>query len=137
MSAFQGAKVALLRGDEVLTYLRDDFAHLPFPGYWDLPGGGREGEETAEACVLRELEEEFGLRLGEERLIWRQDFCWRHRPEHRVWFFGGMISAEEIAAIRFSEEGQYWAMMRVGEFLGHKRAVPDLQERLAGWLEAT
>ena len=53
---FAGAKVALICGGDVLTYLRDDRPELPFPGCWDLPGGGREGEESAEACVLRELD---------------------------------------------------------------------------------
>jgi len=66
---FVGAKAALICGDRVLTYLRDDKPGLPWRGMWDLPGGGREGDETAEACLLREVEEEFGLRLLPDRLI--------------------------------------------------------------------
>ena len=69
---FSGAKIALILGDQLVTYLRDDHAHIPFPGHWDLPGGGREGEESPEACVLRETEEEFGLRLPESRIIWKR-----------------------------------------------------------------
>ena len=71
---FAGAKIALLHGASVLTYLRDDFAHIPFPGHWDLPGGAREGAESPEDCALRELEEEFGLALPPERLLWRRDY---------------------------------------------------------------
>jgi 8-oxo-dGTP diphosphatase len=137
MDIFHGAKLALLHGDQVLTYLRDDFPHLPFPGHWDLPGGGREGREGPEACVLRELEEEFGLVLSPDRLIWRREFHWAHRPERRVWFFGGRIMAEEIAAVRFGDEGQYWRMMDVDEFIAHPLGVPDLQVRLGGWLAET
>ncbi len=135
MGDFHGAKVALIRGGEVLTYLRDDHAGLPFPAHWDLPGGGREGLETPEDCVLRELEEEFGLQLPPGRLIWKRQFNWAHRPEHRVWFFGGLLDDAEIGAIRFGDEGQYWQMMPIAQFLAHDRAVPDLQRRLAMWLE--
>lgn len=130
MTDFGGCKAAFLCGDRVLCYLRDDFADLPFAGHWDLPGGGREGDETPEACLLRELWEEFGLRFGAERLVWRRDFAWSHKPEGRVWFFGGRITEAEIAAVRFGDEGERWEMMPVADFVGHTRAVPNMRERL-------
>ncbi len=133
---FVGAKLALILGDRVLCYLRDDFAGLPFAGHWDLPGGGREGDETAEECVLRELEEEFGLRLGEERLIWRHVFPSWHRAGRRAVFFGGRITADEVAAIRFGDEGQRWEMMATAAFTGHPEAVPYLRDRVAEMLAA-
>jgi 8-oxo-dGTP diphosphatase len=132
---FGGCKAAFLHGDRVLCYLRDDFAGLPFAGFWDLPGGGREGDETPEDCLLRELEEEFGLRFGADRLIWKRPYQWRHKPEVRVWFFGGWITGDEIGAIRFGDEGQSWQMMPVVDFMAHEKAVPDLQQRLGAWLE--
>jgi 8-oxo-dGTP diphosphatase len=130
MTDFGGAKAAFLNGGRVLCYLRDDFAGLPFAGHWDLPGGGREGDETPEACLLRELEEEFGLRFGQERLVWKREFRWWHKPDMCVWFFGGWITETEIAAVRFGDEGQYWQMMPVDAFMAHEKAVPDLQRRL-------
>jgi 8-oxo-dGTP diphosphatase len=130
MDDFAGCKAAFLCGDRVLCYLRDDFAGLPFAGHWDLPGGGREGHETPEDCLLRELEEEFGLRFGVERLVWKRPYQWWHKPEVRVWFFGGWMTEAEIAAVQFGDEGQYWEMMPVAAFMGHTRAVPDLQQRL-------
>ena len=132
--SFAGAKLALLNGDHVLTHLRDDFPGLPFPAHWDLPGGGREGDETPEDCVLRELDEEFGLVLTPDRLIWKRRFNWTHKPDRNVWFFGGFIGEAEIASIRFGDEGQYWEMMPIADFLAHGRAVPDLQVRLQIWL---
>ena len=48
MTDFVGAKVALLCGDRILTYQRDTRPGLPWPGLWDLPGGGREMSESAE-----------------------------------------------------------------------------------------
>ena len=43
---FVGCKAALLCGDALLTYLRDDKPGLPWANWWDLPGGGREGGEA-------------------------------------------------------------------------------------------
>ena len=131
---FVGAKLALILADRVLCYLRDDFAGLPFPGHWDLPGGGREGAETPEACVLRELEEEFGLCLGQDRLIWRHAFPSWHRRGGQAVFFGGRIRAEEVAAIQFGSEGQRWEMMPVEAFTGHPMAVPYLRDRVGEML---
>jgi 8-oxo-dGTP diphosphatase len=38
---------------------------------WGLPGGHREGDETAEQCVRREADEEASIELGELMLIGR------------------------------------------------------------------
>ena len=43
------------------------------PGQWALPGGRMEAGERLQETVLRELEEEVGLRLGEERILGRLD----------------------------------------------------------------
>lgn len=124
-----GAKLALVAGGMILTYLRDDFAHIPWPALWDLPGGGREGNETPEACVLRELEEEFGLVLPEERLIWRREMPSILDGTRASWFFAGVLHPAEIASVRFGDEGQHWQMMPVARFLSHPEAVAPLQDR--------
>jgi 8-oxo-dGTP diphosphatase len=132
--AIAGAKIALVAGDRVLTHLRDNLPGLAYAGHWDFPGGGREGDETAEGCALRELHEEYGLILPADRLIWRRDYASQHVPRARAAFFGGRITAAEIAAIVFGDEGQRWEMMGIGAFLAHDRAVPYLQARLRDFL---
>ena len=138
--SFAGAKLILAHDGQVLTYQRDDLPHLPWPGHWDLPGGGREGEETPEACVLRELEEEFGLALPADRLIWRRAFPGLLDPSRTGWFFAGVLTGAEIAAIRFGSEGQGWRMMGLTEWLHHPQGVAALQARSRiaatdlGWL---
>lgn len=126
---FVGAKAALFCGPAILTLQRDDRPDLPWPGRWDLPGGGREGEETAEACLLRELEEEFGLRLPVERLVWRHVFPSITDPRRASVFFGGFLFVSEVEAVRFGAEGQGWALMPLAQFLAHDRAVPEMQRR--------
>jgi len=44
-------------------------------------------------------------------------------------FFGGWLGRDEVASIRFGDEGQGWELMPVATFLGHARAVPEMQRR--------
>ncbi|WP_240768981.1 NUDIX hydrolase [Paracoccus liaowanqingii] len=129
---FHGAKLLLTLDGRMLTYLRDDRVGLPFPGHWDLPGGGREGSETPLDCALRELHEEFGLRLPPDRLRGRT-FPSHAAPPMISWLFAGTLTADEIAAIRFGDEGQHWRMMPVAEYLAHPRAVPHFCD----WIRAS
>ena len=58
---FTGCKIALICGDKVLTILRDDKDDIPCPNMWELPGGGREGNESPFECAAREVYEELGI----------------------------------------------------------------------------
>ena len=141
LPGFTGAKAAFFHLEDgearLLTLLRDDIPGLPWPGHWDLPGGGREGFESPETCLLRELQEEFGLALPASRLEHRFTFPAISGGALPAIFFTGRLSAAEIAAIRFGNEGQEWRMMPVAEFIAHPRAVPHFRQRvrliLADW----
>lgn len=126
---FGGAKMAAMLGDALLVYRRDDMPGLPFPGLLDLPGGGREGQESPAECVLRELAEEFGVYLAPDRLHY-----------HRVYrlgdgvtlshFFVAELTEIEVATVRFGDEGQDWALMPADDFIADEDAIP----RLRDWL---
>ena len=48
----------------VLCQLRDNKPGIAFPGYWTCSPGGRVGKrEQPRRAVLRELDEEFGIRV--------------------------------------------------------------------------
>lgn len=130
MAAFHGAKLWLTHADAMLVYLRDDRPDLPFPAHWDLPGGGREGEETPLDCALRETEEEFGLHLDPATLRGRA-YRSHADPAMRSWLFAGPLSAAQIGAIRFGSEGQRWCMMPVADYLAHPRAI----EHFRRWIK--
>ena len=55
---FSGCKIALLCDDKLLTILRDDISTIPWPNMWELPGGGRENEETPIFMVGTSTQEE-------------------------------------------------------------------------------
>lgn len=135
-AGFVGAKIALLCPGGLVTYLRDDKPGLPWAGCWDLPGGAREASETAEQCLFREVEEEFGLTLGPTHMLWRGVFPAMLWPDRPALFFVGRITADEVAAIHFGDEGQTWQVMPVSDWLGHDRAVPEMQNRTRVELEA-
>ncbi len=132
--AFMGAKIALVCGTELVAYRRDDSPAIPWPGLWDLPGGGREGAETPAGCALREVEEEFGLTLAPERVHWCRRYPGMLDPGRSSYFLAAEISQAEVAAIRFGEEGQYWQMMSIEDFLALPDAITHLQERLSDYL---
>ncbi|MCA8884197.1 MAG: NUDIX hydrolase [Rhodobacteraceae bacterium] len=129
---FDGAKIAVLMGDRVLCLLRDDRPGLSDPGLWDLPGGGREGDETVEATALRELHEELGLRLDPARIFHRR-FYVAPRP---AWFLAADWPDLDPAAVRLGSEGQGWALMPVEEFLSRRDVVARFQTRLREALAA-
>lgn len=131
--AFVGTKLVLTNAGRLLTCLRDDYDHIPFPAHWDLPGGGREGDETAMECGLRELREEFGLTLPADRLTSHR-FPSVQFPGHFACLLVGAITDAEIASIRFGDEGQEWQMMPLDRFLVHPRAVPHFRDWVAGLL---
>lgn len=47
-------------------------------GYWEFPGGKREGDESLEDCVRREVKEETGLCVKEATPIDRQRYSYPH-----------------------------------------------------------
>ncbi|MFH1983696.1 MAG: CoA pyrophosphatase [Pseudomonadota bacterium] len=60
-------------GEAVLILTRRAHGLKAHSGQWALPGGRVEEDETPEETALRELEEEVGLRLSEERIMGRLD----------------------------------------------------------------
>lgn len=130
---FSGAKLALIHQQQLLVYQRDHKAGILYPGMIDLPGGGREGQESPEACVLRELNEEFGLVLVKQRLQYRVRY--QVPDDGRIgYFFVASISAAEIDSIVFGDEGVRWQMMAIQDFLDHPQALAHLQQHLAHYL---
>ena len=132
---FSGCKIALICDDRLLTNLRDDKASIPYPNMWELPGGGREGEETPFECVQREVFEELGLKLEEADILWAKEYQGMLDPDKISIFMVGTITQEECTIIAFGDEGQAYQMMDVSQFLADDKVIPQLQDRLRDYLE--
>lgn len=131
---FAGAKLAAMLDQQLLTYRRDMKLGLRWPGMIDLPGGGREGDESPAACALRELEEEFGIRLPESSICWARPFdamdASGDAPGRIGWFLVAAMPVEAYVTLRFGDEGHSPQLLHFGDFLLDPEAIPPLKERL-------
>ena len=129
---FQGCKIALICGDKVLTILRDDKDDIPCPNMWELPGGGREGNESPFECAAREVYEELGIHLDEDCLLWSKIYPSVIFKDKQSVFMVGQLRQEQFDNITFGNEGQAYKLMPIEEFLKSKQAVPSATGEIEG-----
>ena len=132
---FTGCKIALICDGRILTILRDDKPTIPWPNLWELPGGGREGDESPFECAAREVYEELGIHLDEDCLLWSKIYPSVIFKDKQSVFMVGQLRQEQFDNITFGNEGQAYKLMLIEEFLKSKQAVPQLQGRLRDYLE--
>ena len=137
ISDFTGSKIALICGDKVLTILRDDKDDIPCPNMWELPGGGREGDESPFDCARREVYEELGIHLTEECLLWSKVYSSVLFEWKQSVFMVGQLSQDQFDSIVFGDEGQAYQLMKVEEFLTSSQVIPQLQRRLRDYLKVS
>ena len=59
-------QAAVIRGTHILLVKQGTSGVYE---YWNIPGGGREEDETEEQCVIREVREETNLEIKVEHLL--------------------------------------------------------------------
>lgn len=128
MHDFGGAKLILFIAKQIVVLRRDNSPDIPWPGRLDLPGGGREGDESAETCVLRETFEEIGIKLGADDLIWRDQF-------QRGVFFAAHLPEHAETEIVFGSEGQGWLLMDPVQYSQHPEAIPHFADMVRRYLD--
>jgi 8-oxo-dGTP pyrophosphatase MutT (NUDIX family) len=68
----KAAGILFVSLNNTALFLRRTMSAPDCPGCYDFPGGGQEGDETAEQCAIRETREEIGfLPDGERRYLTR------------------------------------------------------------------
>ena len=132
---FTGCKIALICDGRILTILRDDKPTIPWPNLWELPGGGREGDESPFECVSREVYEELSIQLLKDDIVWSWIYPSMLDENKNSVFLVGKLTQEQFDSIVFGDEGQGYKLVRLEEFLASDRVVPQLQERVREYVE--
>ena len=136
MTEFNGVKIALLNGNDLLMIQRDDKPGLRYAGLWDFPGGARENRETPEECAFREVDEELGITLKPEQVMWSKAHPAMHDKNVKAYFLVAQISDDDIDNIVFGDEGQGWKMFSIDDFLSSDKVVEPLKGRLRAYLRS-
>jgi len=136
MEDFDGVKGALFFEDKMIVFLRDDKPGLLHSNLWDFPGGGREGNETSEECLIREVDEEFSIKLDPNQIVWEKEYPAMHDSSLRGRFFVANITKEQVDGIEFGDEGQRWEFISVEDFFNHESFILPLKGRLQDYLDS-
>ena len=132
---FTGCKIALICDGRILTILREDKPTIPWPNLWELPGGGREGDESPFECVAREVYEELSIQLLKDDIVWSWIYPSMLDENKNSVFLVGKLTQEQFDSIVFGDEGQGYRLVRLEEFLASDWVVPQLQERVRDYVE--
>jgi len=101
---FTGVKAALLVEQSILVILRDNKPDIPWPNTWELPGGGREGNESPFECAAREVYEELGIHLTEDCMLWSKVYPSMLFADKQSVFLVGKLAQEQFDSIVFGDE---------------------------------
>jgi mutator protein MutT len=74
----------LFHGGKLLITQRLPHDHLA--GLWEFPGGKREGDETFQECLRRELREELGIEVGVGALVDEVTHVYPEKAVHLKFF---------------------------------------------------
>ena len=132
---FTGCKIALICEGQILTILRDDKETIPYPNMWELPGGGREGNESPFECAAREVYEELKIQLSKDDIVWSGIYPSMLDENKKSVFLVGKLTQEQFDSIVFGDEGQGFKLMTIEEFITLDQVVPQLQERVRDYVE--
>lgn len=99
--------------------------------YWMLPGGGLDYGETFEACAIREIEEETGLIITIDRLLYLSEAICPRGTRHVVNAY--MLGRIEGGEIRLPAEDiidavEFMPVRELSEITLYPPIAPQLQE---------
>ncbi len=98
---------ALVRSSEGLCLvLHRGNTHPRFPGHIDFPGGEVESEETPEAAVAREIQEETGLSVNPNKL--KKLFTKQYQQATHVLFEAKLTEPDAKVALSWEHKSYRW-----------------------------
>lgn len=126
----------LLLGDKMVVCQRDNKPGLRFAGLWDLPGGGRENNETPVECIIRELKEELNIGLAPDSVFYTKEYPAMHDSNQIGIFMAAKIKQTTVDKIVLGSEGQGWKLMNINEFLESSDTIEPIKGRIRDYLKS-
>jgi 8-oxo-dGTP diphosphatase len=130
---FAGAKGLVFIGDKILAFRRDTNTNH-FPLCIDLPGGGRDGEETPFQTFKREVKEELNVDVTENDIHFSACVRSTLSPDKMSYFIVTKPPATKISEIALSDEGVEWMLMTPEEYIERTDGIVGQQERVRKYL---
>lgn len=131
---FNGAKGFVFVGEKILCYRRDGkTTNLPFK--IDLPGGGREGNESPFETFRRETMEEFGIEIEKENIVYANTHQSIIEPNKQSYFIVAKLPKDFENRIVFGNEGLEFLLLDIEDYLSRNDVVERHKVRLREYLE--
>jgi len=130
---FNGAKGLVFLGDKILTYRRDNKTSNS-PLCIDLPGGGREGDESPFDSFKREIREEFGIDIEKDEIEFSCTIPSVIEPNKKSYFIVAKTLRFKPEDIVFGNEGTEWILMTPEEFIKRSDGIDRQQKRVEKYL---
>ena len=100
------AKTLVRNSKELYLVLYRSNTHPLFPGHIDFPGGEVEPEETSEAAVAREIQEETGLSVNPNKL--KKLFTKQYQQATHVLFEAKLTEPDAKVALSWEHKSYRW-----------------------------
>ena len=100
------AKTLVRNSEGLYLVLYRSNTHPLFPGHIDFPGGEVESEETPEAAVAREIQEETRLSVNPNKL--KKLFAKQYRQTTHILFEAKLAEPDAKIALSWEHKGYRW-----------------------------
>lgn len=132
--SFSGVKGLIYIGDKIIAYRRDTITKNA-PGCIDLPGGGRENDESPFETFKREVMEEFGIPIEQSDIVLSVRRNSHVNPGTKSFFMVTKPLKIDVNDIVFGDEGTEWFMISPHEFAERKDGIERQQKRVSDYLK--
>jgi 8-oxo-dGTP diphosphatase len=128
-----GSKGLVYIGDRILVYRRDSNTKY-FPLHLDLPGGGKDGDETPFDTFKREVMEEFGINIQPDDICYVRRYHSAMVEGEFAYFPVAKLSTQSESDIRLGDEGLRYTLMNIDDFIHAPDVWPGLQQKAKDYL---
>jgi 8-oxo-dGTP diphosphatase len=130
---FHGVKGLVFIGDKILVYRRDTNTKS-FPLHIDLPGGGREGNESPLDTFKRETKEEFGIEISPDDIEYAKQYMSAMDATKESYFFVAKPTNVKVSDVVFGDEGLEFMLVTIDEYLKLDDAIGRQQDKVRDYL---